>query len=174
MCKYRVSLQNVSVGMEGFRTHVGSVASILFVWVQGSLGGASAPPFHKHSSVQKLKEAVIDNMKKVVGTPIVQQESKDEDEDDCQACKPGESACADHVEPLLPELLRRQDKAQDHARIKEELHTAAMAYVPISHLMWGLWGLIQAKTSNCDYDFVEYGRQRLDQYHITKPDMSDI
>ncbi len=154
--------------------HTLSVPSILFVWVQGSLGGASAPPFHKHSSVQKLKEAVIDNMKKVVGTPIVQQESRDEDEDDCQACKPGESACADHVEPLLPELLRRQDKSQDLARIKEELHTAAMAYVPISHLMWGLWGLIQAKTSNCDYDFVEYGRQRLDQYHITKPDMSNV
>ncbi|KAL0037335.1 hypothetical protein WJX79_002468 [Trebouxia sp. C0005] len=32
--------------------------------LQESLGGASPPPFHKHSSVQKLKEAVIDNMKK--------------------------------------------------------------------------------------------------------------
>lgn len=124
--------------------------------------------------MQKLKEAVIDNMKKVVGSPKTQQQGKNDAGDDCQACKPGDSACADHVEPLLPELLRRQDKPQELARIKEELHTAAMAYVPISHLMWGLWGLIQAKTSNCDYDFVEYGRQRLEQYHITKPDMSKI
>lgn len=143
-------------------------------WLQGSLGGPSAPPFHKHSSVQKLKEAVIDNMKKVVGSPKIQQQGKDDAGKDCQACKPGDSACADHVEPLLPELLRRQDKPQELARIKEELHTAAMAYVPISHLMWGLWGLIQAKTSNCEYDFVEYGRQRLEQYHITKSDMSKI
>ena len=136
--------------------------------LQGSLPGATAPPFHKHSSVQKLKDAVIDNMKKVVGSPKGQQEEGDE----CQACKPGDSACADHVEPLLPELLRRQDSAQELARIKDKLHRASMAYVPISHLMWGLWGLIQAKTSNCDYDFVEYGRQRLEQYHVTKPDVS--
>lgn len=139
-------------------------------WLQGSVGGPTAPPFHQHSSVQKLKEAVVDNMKKVVSSPKVQQQ----DEDDCQACKPGDSACADHVEPLLPELLRRQDNSQELARIKQELHAAAMAYVPISHLMWGLWGLIQAKTSNCDYDFVEYGRQRVEQYHVTKPDMSNV
>ena len=146
-------------------TYVSAWTHICTCW-QGSLGGPSAPPFHKHSSVQKLKEAVIDNMKKVVSSPKQQQVGNQ----DCSTCRPGDAACADHVEPLLPELLRRQSRSQEVAKIKEELHTAAMAYVPISHLMWGLWGLIQAKTSNCEYDFVEYSRQRLQQYHITKPD----
>lgn len=131
---------------------------------QGSYNSPSAPPYHKHSSVQKLKDAVIDNIRKVVGGSKPQQE-------ECEACKPGDKACADHVEPLLPELCRRQDSPDQIAHIKQELHDAALAYVPISHLMWGLWGLIQAKTSNCDYDFVEYGKQRLEQYHVTKPDL---
>lgn len=123
----------------------------------------TAPPFHKHSSVQKLKEAVIDNMKKIVSPPTQKPDVA------CETCKPGDTACADHVEPLLPELLRRKSSSEDLSRIKDELHKAALAYVPISHLMWGLWGLIQAKTSNCDYDFVDYARQRLQQYHATKP-----
>lgn len=134
--------------------------------VQGCLDGPTAPPFHKHSSVQKLKEAVIDNMKKVIGSPAQKPDSE------CEECKPGDTACADHVEPLLPELLRRMSNTEDLSRIKCELHKAALAYVPISHLMWGLWGLIQAKTSNCDYNFVDYASQRLQQYHATKPDMS--
>lgn len=136
--------------------------------LQGSLGGPTAPPFHKHSSVQKLKEAVIDNMKKVVGSPKLKPDSEGE------VCRPGDTACADHVEPLLPELLRRKNDDQEVTRIKDELQKAALAYVPVSHLMWGLWGLIQAKTSNCDYDFAEYCSQRLRQYHATKPDMSKI
>ena len=138
----------------------------LVMGVQGSLNGPSAPPFHKHSSVQKLKEAVIDNMKKVTGSPSPKPDGE------CEECKPGDTACADHVEPLLPELLRRKSNAEDLSRIKDELHKAALAYVPISHLMWGLWGLIQAKTSNCDYNFVDYASQRLQQYHATKPDIS--
>lgn len=132
---------------------------------QGSYNSPSGPPFHKHSSVQKLKDAVIDNIKKVVG-------GSKPDDDSCEACKPGDTACADHVEPLLPELCRRQDSNDQIARIKQELHDAALAYVPISHLMWGLWGLIQAKTSTVGYDFIEYGCQRLEQYHKTKPDLS--
>lgn len=133
---------------------------------QGSLEHPSSAPLHRHSSVQRLKEAVIDNIKKVVGTPAPEQGPES-----CAACKPGDKACADHVEPLLPELCRRQDSKEQISRLKQELQEAAMAYVPISHLMWGLWGLIQAKTSNCDYEFVEYGRQRLEQYHLTKPDL---
>ena len=35
-------------------------------------------------------------------------------------CKPGDTACADHVEPLLPELLRRKSRdAEDLSRIKD-------------------------------------------------------
>jgi len=34
-----------------------------------------------------------------------------------------------------------------------------------SHLMWGVWGLLQAKLSTIDFDFVGFARQRLDEYY---------
>ncbi|CAL8469115.1 g8656 [Coccomyxa elongata] len=47
----------------------------------------------------------------------------------------------------------------------EQLKAAARAYLPISHLLWGLWGLIQAHTSNVPgFDFDSYAQQRLEQY----------
>jgi len=37
----------------------------------------------------------------------------------------------------------------------------------VSHLLWGLWGLIQARVSQLpDFDFEAYARQRLEQYRI--------
>ncbi|KAL6771211.1 hypothetical protein ACKKBF_B34375 [Auxenochlorella protothecoides x Auxenochlorella symbiontica] len=44
----------------------------------------------------------------------------------------------------------------------------AEAYVPLSHLKWGLWGVMQAQTSDVDFDYLEYARQRITQYHATK------
>ena len=38
----------------------------------------------------------------------------------------------------------------------------------VSHLLWGLWGLIQARVSQLpDFDFIAYAQQRLEQYRIT-------
>jgi thiamine kinase-like enzyme len=45
-----------------------------------------------------------------------------------------------------------------------ELTAAALAYVPASHLLWALWGLIQARQSSIDFDFEAYARQRLQEY----------
>ena len=41
----------------------------------------------------------------------------------------------------------------------------------MNHLFWGLWGLIQATTSNIDFNFLEYGMQRLRQYHVDKREL---
>ncbi len=41
---------------------------------------------------------------------------------------------------------------------------AARAYIPVSHLVWGLWGLLQAKSSEIDFDYVAYAQQRLDEF----------
>ncbi|CAK0784100.1 hypothetical protein CVIRNUC_007303 [Coccomyxa viridis] len=50
-----------------------------------------------------------------------------------------------------------------------QLLQAANAYIPMSHLIWGLWGLLQARTSNVpDFDFTIYAEQRLEQYHRLK------
>jgi hypothetical protein len=41
--------------------------------------------------------------------------------------------------------------------------------MPASHLVWGLWGLIQVKVSDVpDFDFYGYALQRLNAYHAGK------
>lgn len=42
---------------------------------------------------------------------------------------------------------------------------ASNAYLSVSHLHWALWGLVQAKISAIDFDFVSYGEQRLEQFN---------
>ncbi|GAB4823326.1 hypothetical protein N2152v2_010372 [Parachlorella kessleri] len=44
----------------------------------------------------------------------------------------------------------------------------ALAYATLCHLKWTLWGLIQAKVSDVDFDYVEYSRQRVERYHKAK------
>jgi hypothetical protein len=46
---------------------------------------------------------------------------------------------------------------------------AARAYMSASHLFWSLWGMIQSRISEVDWDFVGYARQRRQQYLLTKP-----
>ena len=48
------------------------------------------------------------------------------------------------------------------------MQAAAWSYVTLSHLLWGLWGLIQSKSSEIDFDYIEYARQRFVEYHKTK------
>ena len=40
-------------------------------------------------------------------------------------------------------------------------------FSPLPHLMWGIWALIQQKNSSIDFDFLDYGIQRLNQYKAT-------
>ncbi|CAL4978256.1 unnamed protein product [Urochloa decumbens] len=43
-------------------------------------------------------------------------------------------------------------------------------YTLASHLFWGLWGIISAHVNkNIDFEYMEYARQRFDQYWQTKP-----
>jgi hypothetical protein len=46
---------------------------------------------------------------------------------------------------------------------------AADAYMAASHLLWALWGVIQAKVSDVDFDFTGYGQQRWRMYLQTRP-----
>ena len=38
----------------------------------------------------------------------------------------------------------------------------SLAYVQLSHVWWGVWGLLQATQSSIDFDYVGYARCRLD------------
>jgi len=47
-------------------------------------------------------------------------------------------------------------------------HGSVQLMLPLSHLMWGCWALLQAELSQIDFDYLEYALLRLDQYFITK------
>ena len=48
------------------------------------------------------------------------------------------------------------------------VQAAAWDYTPVSHLLWGLWGLVYSKNSEIDFDYLEYARQRFAEYHKLK------
>ncbi|XP_051123717.1 probable choline kinase 1 isoform X2 [Andrographis paniculata] len=43
-------------------------------------------------------------------------------------------------------------------------------YALASHIFWGLWGIISAHVSNINFDYMEYARQRFEQYWLRKPE----
>ncbi|KIZ05119.1 hypothetical protein MNEG_2830 [Monoraphidium neglectum] len=50
------------------------------------------------------------------------------------------------------------------------LQAAARAYECTSHLVWALWGLVQARDSACpDFDYMSYAQQRWERYRATRP-----
>lgn len=54
-------------------------------------------------------------------------------------------------------------------RLVSSLMAASGAYMACSHLLWALWGVIQSKISDVDFDFEGYGQQRWQQYLLTRP-----
>eukprot|EP00002_Diphylleia_rotans_P010661 TRINITY_DN211_c0_g1_i2.p1 TRINITY_DN211_c0_g1~~TRINITY_DN211_c0_g1_i2.p1 ORF type:complete len:245 (+),score=42.34 TRINITY_DN211_c0_g1_i2:572-1306(+) len=48
------------------------------------------------------------------------------------------------------------------------LHREACSFSLASHLYWGLWGIVQAKNSMVDFDYLAYSRGRFDGYWLMK------
>lgn len=51
----------------------------------------------------------------------------------------------------------------------EQLLQDVEKYTLASHLFWGLWGIISEHVSEIDFDYMEYARQRFQQYWLRKP-----
>ncbi|KAH0981384.1 hypothetical protein GBA52_008561 [Prunus armeniaca] len=51
----------------------------------------------------------------------------------------------------------------------EQLVQDVENYTLASHLFWGLWGIISEHVNDIDFDYMEYARQRFQQYWKTKP-----
>ncbi|PSS17440.1 Choline kinase [Actinidia chinensis var. chinensis] len=51
----------------------------------------------------------------------------------------------------------------------EQLVNDAEKYALANHLFWGLWGMISSYVSNIEFDYMEYARQRFQQYWLRKP-----
>lgn len=49
----------------------------------------------------------------------------------------------------------------DHQVTVEEAVQAITEFMPMAHLFWGLWALLQASLSDIDFDYEGYGRKRL-------------
>ncbi|KAG5539279.1 hypothetical protein RHGRI_019741 [Rhododendron griersonianum] len=53
----------------------------------------------------------------------------------------------------------------------EKLIQDVEKYALASHLLWGLWGIISEHVNEIDFDYMEYARQRLQQYWLRKPEL---
>ena len=63
------------------------------------------------------------------------------------------------ADPTFP-LADRHERHRRAAALAAEANVFALA----SHLLWSLWGLIQAANSNIDFDYLEYSAQRVSEY----------
>jgi ethanolamine kinase len=48
--------------------------------------------------------------------------------------------------------------------INDDLCHLIHQFSALAHLMWGLWGLVQSKISQLDFDYIDYAKARLDCY----------
>lgn len=55
-----------------------------------------------------------------------------------------------------------------------KLYVEANQYALASHLFWGFWALVQYINSDIDFDFLEYGVARLQQYLLVKDEYLSI
>eukprot|EP00879_Flechtneria_rotunda_P009309 GHRR01009746.1.p1 GENE.GHRR01009746.1~~GHRR01009746.1.p1 ORF type:complete len:775 (+),score=394.14 GHRR01009746.1:2648-4972(+) len=54
-------------------------------------------------------------------------------------------------------------------QVSESLLQASRAYMAPAHLLWALWGVIQSKVSDVDFDYDGYSQQKWQQYLLTRP-----
>ncbi|KAL6962542.1 Phosphotransferases with an alcohol group as acceptor [Sarracenia purpurea var. burkii] len=53
----------------------------------------------------------------------------------------------------------------------QQLVDDAEKYTLANHLFWGLWGIISAHVNHIEFDYMEYTRQRFQQYWLRKPQL---
>lgn len=56
----------------------------------------------------------------------------------------------------------------------ERLAVDAEKYTLANHLFWGLWGIISAYVNNIEFDYMDYARQRFQQYWLKKTQILKI
>ncbi|KAI3465431.1 hypothetical protein Pfo_022094 [Paulownia fortunei] len=56
----------------------------------------------------------------------------------------------------------------------EQLADDIEKYTLANHIFWGLWGIISAHVNHIDFDYMEYARQRFEQYWLRKPEILNV
>ena len=49
-----------------------------------------------------------------------------------------------------------------------ELYEDVMKFSVCGHLIWSTWAVIQAVSSQIEFDYMDYARQRVEQYKFVK------
>ncbi|KAF9436966.1 hypothetical protein BGZ76_002417 [Entomortierella beljakovae] len=60
------------------------------------------------------------------------------------------------------------------AEILDSMYNEVNKFALTSHIMWGLWGLIQATQSEIEFDYVEYALQRLSEFRIRRDEFMSL
>lgn len=60
----------------------------------------------------------------------------------------------------LRAYLEREPEESEVLSLYDEVNL----FIPACHLHWTLWALIQASSSNIDFDYVDYARRRWEDY----------
>jgi thiamine kinase-like enzyme len=67
-----------------------------------------------------------------------------------------------HPDSRLASVMARYSLDEATRNLSER----AKSYEPISHLLWGLWGLVQSSCSEVDFDYLGYAKLRLQQLSL--------
>jgi thiamine kinase-like enzyme len=62
----------------------------------------------------------------------------------------------------------------ERERLVHGLYLEANKYGLMSHVVWGLWGLLQSINSTIQFDYFAYGMQRLWMFHDLRPKMEAL
>merc|ERR1711915_475521 len=81
-----------------------------------------------------------------------------------------------------PDFEERQRFVKEYLRSSGEMESDRVGqllediekYSLASHLLWGLWGVISDHVNNIDFDYIDYARQRFQQYHLLKPSLLNV
>ncbi|KAI1321185.1 hypothetical protein EDD11_007751 [Mortierella claussenii] len=60
------------------------------------------------------------------------------------------------------------------AEILDSMYKEVNKFALTSHIMWGLWGLIQATQSEIDFDYAEYALQRLSEFRRRRDEFMSL
>ena len=52
-----------------------------------------------------------------------------------------------------------------------ELYKEVVKFSLCGHLIWSIWAVIQAVNSQIEFDYMDYARQRVEQYKFVKNKM---
>uniref|UniRef100_A0A914EH07 Choline/ethanolamine kinase n=1 Tax=Acrobeloides nanus TaxID=290746 RepID=A0A914EH07_9BILA len=77
----------------------------------------------------------------------------------------------EHMFEFMLSYLQELFPNKDDASLQEKAHQMVeetKPFIPVSHIFWGVWGLLQVEVSPVDFGFAEYGRDRLGLYFKNK------